>query len=138
MENAQTFSYQLQIKEQHLDSFGHVNNAVYLELYEEARWDFITQNGFGLKHIQETQKGPVVLEVNVKYKRELKNRETITITSKTVEIKGKIMNLYQEIIKQDGKVASVATFTVGFMDLRERALINPDPSWLKAIGIGSI
>jgi len=29
------YEYQKEILEQHLDTFGHVNNAVYLSLYEE-------------------------------------------------------------------------------------------------------
>lgn len=135
MEN-KIYTYEVQIKECHLDSFGHVNNAVYLELYEEARWDFITKNGYGLEQIKATNKGPVILEVNVKYKRELKNRETIVIKSRTSEIRGKIMTLSQEMVKVDGKVASEAQFVVGFFDLKERALISPGPEWLKAIGVG--
>ncbi len=30
--------YHLLILEKHLDTFGHVNNASYLEILEEARW----------------------------------------------------------------------------------------------------
>ena len=29
----------------HTDSFGHVNNAKYLELLEEARWRYAEDNG---------------------------------------------------------------------------------------------
>ena len=135
MNNAHVFTYEIQIKEHHLDSFGHVNNAVYLELYEEARWDFITKNGFGLDVIKETQKGPVILEANVKYKREIKNREVIQIQSKAIEVRGKIMSLSQEMINAEGKVASSAIFQIGFMDLKLRALIPPGEDWLRAIGI---
>ncbi len=42
-------SYDVLILESHLDTFGHVNNAAYLTLFEESRWDFITKNGYGLK-----------------------------------------------------------------------------------------
>ena len=59
------FEYQTQIIESHLDSFEHVNNAVYLELYEEARWDFITTGGFGLSRIKEEGIGPVILDLQV-------------------------------------------------------------------------
>ena len=45
------FSYPLIIKEMDLDTFGHVNNARYLTLFEDARWDLITKNGYGLKKI---------------------------------------------------------------------------------------
>jgi acyl-CoA thioester hydrolase len=135
MNNAHLFTYEIQIKEHHLDSFGHVNNAVYLQLYEEARWDFITKNGYGLEVVKETQKGPVILEANVKYKREIKNREVIKIQSKALEVRGKMMTLSQEMIKSDGKVASIAIFQVGFMDLKLRALISPNEQWLKALGV---
>ncbi len=45
------------IREQHLDTFGHVNNARYLELFEQARWDFITDNGFGLEQVKASGTG---------------------------------------------------------------------------------
>ena len=79
------FEYKIQILEHHLDSFGHVNNAKYLELYEQARWDFITKNGYGIDKIIQEKKGPVILDVNCRFKSEILNRETITIKSETVE-----------------------------------------------------
>lgn len=129
------FEYVFQVKEAHLDTFGHVNNATYLQLYEEARWDFITANGFGLERIRRELMGPVILEANVKFKRELINRESITIVSRSSEVvAGKIMTITQEMRKADGKVASEALFTVGFMDLKQRKLVAPPDDWLKACG----
>src|SRR5690606_41681750 len=99
------FEYELLIREAHLDSFGHVNNAAYVMLYEEARWDFITKNGFGLDYIQEHQVGPVILDLSVRFKRELKNREKIRITSVTSEIiSSKIMVLEQVIYNRENKI----------------------------------
>jgi YbgC/YbaW family acyl-CoA thioester hydrolase len=136
MSENQKFEYEVLIQEFHLDSFGHVNNAVYVELYEEARWDFITKNGFGLDYIQKHQVGPVILDLQVRFKRELKNREKIKIVSVTKEIVSpKIMVLEQHMLKPDGKVASEAIFTVGFFDMKERKLINASPEWLKSIGV---
>lgn len=130
------FEYEIVIKESHLDSFGHVNNAVYVQLYEEARWDFITKNGFGLDVIQRNQVGPVLLDLQVRFKREIKNREVIKIQSQTREIiNAKMMVLEQKMIKSDGKIASDAVFTVGFFDMKSRKLIDADPSWLKAVGV---
>lgn len=129
------FSYSVLIMEKHLDSFGHVNNAAYLELYEEARWDFITKHGFGLERIKKEKKGPVVLEANLKFKKELLNREVITIlsTSRSI-IRDKIMTLEQQMIKADGSIASELLLTVGFFDLSSRQLIPPEEGWLKAVG----
>lgn len=136
MKDNLVFEYEVLIREMHLDSFGHVNNAAYVMLYEEARWDFITKNGFGLDYIQEKQAGPVILDLSVRFKRELKNREKIIIKSKTIEIVSpKIMVLEQVMLKDDGKVASEAKFTVGFFDMKERKLVNASPEWLKACGV---
>ncbi len=132
--SSQVFEYKKQILEHHLDTFGHVNNATYLELYEEARWDFISEHGYGLKEIIERKQGPIILEVNCKFRRELVNRETITIVSKTQAIKGKIMTIFQQMIKDNGDIASEATFTIGFMDLAARKLIVPPKSWMDATG----
>lgn len=131
-----SFEYHVLIRENYLDSFGHVNNASYLIMYEEARWDFITKNGFGLEVIQKLQMGPVILDLKLRFKRELKNREEIKILTRPLEIVSpKILILEQSMIKMDGKIASDAQFTIGFFDMRERKLINASPEWLKAIGI---
>jgi acyl-CoA thioester hydrolase len=129
------FEYELLIKENHLDSFGHVNNATYLALYEEARWDFIHKSNYGIDKILKSQKGPVLLEVNLKFKRELKNREVIKIITDNQWIKGKIMGLRQRMLNSEGKVCSEAEFVIGFMDLKERKLVVPNDEWLIACGL---
>lgn len=124
------------IKESHLDSFGHVNNAAYLQLYEEARWDFITAHGFGLDVILKEKTGPVILDLQVRFKREIKNREGILIQSQSKElVSSKIMILEQKMINAEGKIASEALFTVGFFDMKERKLIEAPQKWLEAVGI---
>lgn len=129
------FEYSIQIKEFHLDTFGHVNNAIYMALYEEARWDFITKHGYGLEKIQQERKGPVILESTIRFRRELINREIITIISEPVDPeKSKIMTINQKMLKADGSVASDAIFTVGFMDLDQRKLISAPDDWRKACG----
>jgi acyl-CoA thioester hydrolase len=131
------YEYELTILEQHLDTFGHVNNAVYLVLYEEARWDFITKNGLGLKQIQETKIGPVLLDLNLTFKSELNNREKIKIVSQArSEMRNKyVMFLDQKILKEDGRVASTLTLSVGLMDLNQRKLISPTREWFLALGL---
>lgn len=136
MSDFKNFEYKIQILEHHLDTFGHVNNAKYLELYEEARWDFISKNGYGLDKIISEKKGPVILDVNLRFKKELVNREVITIVSESLEVKSKISRMSQKMVKEDGTVASKAIFTFGFMDLEKRKLIDPPNAWLNAIGCG--
>ncbi|EQC48165.1 acyl-CoA thioester hydrolase, YbgC/YbaW family [Bacteriovorax sp. BSW11_IV] len=128
--------YDLKIVEKHLDTFGHVNNATYLELYEEARWDLIDCHNYGLKHIQESGQGPVILRIDITFKAELKNRELIKIETYVKEVKNAlVMTLEQKMIKADGTIASTATFDVGLFDLHKRKLIPPTKDWLHAIGV---
>lgn len=125
--------YHTQIRERHLDTFGHVNNAQYLVLFEEARWEMITSRGYGLKQIHETKIGTVILSCSVKFKRELSLRDQITIQTEFVSIEKKIGTLRHVILKSDGKVAAEAEFQMGCFDLRERKLIQPTERWLHAV-----
>lgn len=127
--------YKILIRESHLDTFGHMNNATYLALYEEARWERITGNGYGAKEIMASKKGPVILEANVKFLKELRLREEITITTEMLDYPGKVGQLKQQMLNNKGEVCSEAVFTFGLFDLKERKLIPPTPEWLKALGI---
>ena len=82
--------------------------------------------------------GPIVLDLTCRFKRELINREWIQITSKTIEVKRKIMRMQQCILKEDGSVSSEAEFTLGFMDLKLRKMIEPPIEWLNALGIDKL
>lgn len=132
--NAKKFSYPRTIKETHLDTFGHVNNAAYLVLFEEARWELITKNGYGLKKIQETGFGPVILEIKIAFLKELRLREQITIETQMISYEKKIGKLAQQMIRDD-QVCCSAEFVIGFFNLRERQLILPTAEWLAAVGI---
>jgi YbgC/YbaW family acyl-CoA thioester hydrolase len=126
--------YELTILERHLDTFGHVNNATYLELLEEARWDWITQGGYGLEVIRSTGQGPTILQCSLRFVRELLNREPIAIESSVVSYRGKVGTVAQRILKA-GSVACEAEFAVGLFDVRARKLINPTERWLAAFGL---
>jgi YbgC/YbaW family acyl-CoA thioester hydrolase len=128
-------SYKMLIRETHLDSYGHVNNATYMTMYEEARWEFITVRGYGYQKVHESGQGPIVLEVNLKFLKELRLREEITITSEMIEYPSRIGKLKQQILKPDGSVASEAIFTMGLFDLKARKMILPTPEWKSAVGL---
>lgn len=125
--------HEIFIQESHLDTFGHVNNATYLVLFEEARWDLITAAGLGLTQIRESRVGPVILEVNVKYRREVLNRETITIVSEVVGESGLTFQLLQRAMKADGRLACEALFVMAVWDLDARKLVPPPPAWRRLI-----
>jgi len=127
------FKMELIVQETQLDVFGHVNNAKYLEILEEVRWESIVQNGFDLRHIQKSQTGPVILECKLKFRRELTARDRIVVTLELVQYEGLVGVLRQQILKSDGEVSCEAEFKFGLFDLRARKLIPATPEWRKAL-----
>lgn len=129
------YSYPLVIRESHLDTFGHVNNATYLSIFEEARWEIVTSQGYGLDKIKEVQQGPVILEIQIKFLKELRLRTQATIKTQILSYTDKVSKLKQWIEDPSGKIYVEAEFTVGLFDLKTRKLVAPTPAWLSALGI---
>lgn len=127
--------YHVMIRELHLDFMGHVNNATYLELFEEARWQVIFERGYGLADIKRLGQGPVILEVNLKYLKEITLRDKIRITVELLDYEGKIGHLKQCMIKENGECAAEAIFKFGLFDLNSRKLIMPTPEWRHALAM---
>ena len=130
--------FRLKIIETHLDFLGHVNNATYLQLFEEARWDYINQQGFGVDKIQSTQTGPVILSVEMKFLKELRLREDVSIWTEFLSYEGKIGKMRQTLVKADGAISCDALFTFGLFDLRERKLLVPTQEWMRVCGYESV
>ncbi|OGT51872.1 MAG: thioesterase [Gammaproteobacteria bacterium RIFCSPHIGHO2_12_FULL_42_13] len=128
------FTYEVTIQKTHLDMFNHVNNAVYLNLFEEARWDLITKGGYGIERIKATGLGPTILEIKLSFLKELHLHDRITIETKMLFYKNKIGKLAQRMLR-NGEECCLAEFTIGLFDLQKRKLVLPTPAWLKAIGI---
>jgi len=127
------------IYETWLDSFGHVNHAKYLELFEQARWDWLSAYAISTETIQSSGIGPVVLEVNVRYLRELKAREHIRITTELVEFQKKTFKIAQHMHRiEDGVLASELHLTGGILDLKARKLIVPPQEWHRALGLDPV
>ena len=131
----QRHQYRLLVLEKHLDTFGHVNNATYLELFEEARWDWLEGNDYGLDTIRKTGRGPTILEIVLRFKRELKNRQAIVIESTVTSYQGKVGHMTQRIVDDAGQVYCEAQFVIGLFDLSARRLIPPTADWLRGIGV---
>lgn len=127
--------YAFLVKECHLDTFGHVNHAVYLTLYEEARWDLITANGYGLKEIIEEHLGPVILEARVKYRKELRLREKVTVRTELLSYRKLLATVRQEMRNAGGELCSEAEFVFALFDTVQRKLVAPTERWLKALGV---
>lgn len=131
------FTYRVTIQETHLDVFGHVNNAAYLVLFEQARWDLLTKTGFGLKKIQESKFGPTLLELKISFLCELYARDQIVIESMMRSYDGKVGALIQTMLRND-EVCCKAEMLVGLFDMTARKLVLPTDEWMRALGLSPL
>lgn len=123
------------IREHHLDGFGHVNNATYLQLFEEARWEVISQGGYSWSDVQKEKKGPVILELSAQFKKELRVREKIRIETQCVSYERVVAELEQKIWNEANELCTVARFKFALFDMEKRKLLKPSERWLKALGL---
>ena len=79
-----------------LDSYGHVNNAVYLQYYEQARWEMMKNLGF-LDLLKDSGISVVVVESFVRYMRELCMFDELVVESR-FEADSPYLIFYQKII----------------------------------------
>ncbi|MCR5021334.1 thioesterase family protein [Ruminococcus sp.] len=88
--------YNLTVRGYELDSFGHVNNAVYLQYAEAALWNF-----FKINHLMEYTLDmgifPVLMECSQRYIHELKLLDEVRIESEFTA-KGEMMIYKHNII----------------------------------------
>lgn len=131
----QKHQYPVLIRENHLDTFGHVNNATYLQLFEEARWQLVTENSYGLDKIKETGLGPTILEVTIRFIREITLRQRIVIETELADYERKVGTIKQAMVNEAGEICCTADFKFGLFDLRTRKLVGPTQDWAKALGI---
>ena len=96
--------YNLTVRGYELDSFGHVNNAVYLQYAEAALWNFFRINKL-MEYTLDRGIFPVVMESSQRYIHELKLLDEVRIESEFTA-KGGMMICKHKIINNATGVLS--------------------------------
>ncbi|MDE7364008.1 MAG: acyl-CoA thioesterase [Ruminococcus sp.] len=100
--------YNLTVRGYELDSFGHVNNAVYLQYAESAKWDFFYKSGC-IEQMKKLDLFPVVLENNIRYMHELRLMDEVEIETEFTCSVGIIR--FRHIIKNTATNQTVCRIT---------------------------
>ena len=107
----------IKVRGYHCDFYGHVNNARYLELLEEARWQFL-EDGLDLAYWKERNMGFVVASVTINYRRPAGLGTVLDIHSEMTRLGGKSGIIHQEVVNADtGKTVADADITFVVIDL---------------------
>jgi acyl-CoA thioester hydrolase len=75
------FEYYFTVRGYELDSFGHVNNAVYLNYIEQAKWEILYKTGT-FSYFWENDIIPAIIEINIRFIREVRIFDEMVIKSK--------------------------------------------------------
>lgn len=118
-----SFSVPVTVRGYELDTQGHLNQAVYLQYSEHARWELMRAGGLPQEKLLASGIGPVVLEITVKYLRELRGGDEVDVSCEFVWSEGKTFQVKQEIRKADGTLAAEITGVGGMLDLEARRLV---------------
>ncbi|WP_326665279.1 acyl-CoA thioesterase [Streptomyces sp. NBC_00385] len=128
-----TFFVDVTVRGYELDTQGHLNQAVYLQYAEHARWELLRAAGLPQEKLLADGVGPVALEVTVKFRRELRGGERVRVSCRFDYGQGKTFTIAQQILKEDGTVAAEITGVAGILDLTTRRLVADPGGRLAAL-----
>ncbi|MBN2722816.1 MAG: acyl-CoA thioesterase [Deltaproteobacteria bacterium] len=118
--------YSTSVKSTHLDMFGHVNNSVYLEYFEWARWDWANKNNSGFEDFLKAGIGVAAVRVEIDYLHELNHYDEVIIST-FCSRKGKKSFTFTQKMMTGNNMCAIAHTTLVFINIHTRKAIDiPD------------
>jgi acyl-CoA thioester hydrolase len=127
------FRVRIAVRGYEVDPRGHVNQAVYLQYAEHARWECLRAAGISYDALMATGVGPAALENTIRYRAELRADDELDVTCEFQWGNGKTFRIRQDFIRADGRLAAELTGTGGMLDLARRRLIDDPAGHFRAI-----
>ncbi|MFJ1968614.1 acyl-CoA thioesterase [Streptomyces sp. NPDC087903] len=120
---SEPFSVRITVRGYETDVQGHLNQSVYINYAEHARWSLLQAAGISQAALAGKGVGPVALETTIRYRRELLAGDEVDVNCVFVWGGGKTFRIEQTIRRTDGTVAAELTSVGGLLDLGERRLL---------------
>ena len=118
----------VRVRNYHLDGYGHVNNARYLEFLEEARWAFFEEHGL-LSEIDGLML--VVVRTDIRYRRAAVEGDILRFEGRLKELTSRHIILTQNIVLPSGKNAVEAESTLMVVSAESgRSISIPEPLFI--------
>ena len=115
------YTSEIKVRGYHADFYGHVNNARYLEFFEEDRWAKL-ESVIDLKKLAKKGYVFLVVNINVNYRKAVPVGETLLVSTGLEKIGNKSVALRQEIVfKETKEVAADAIVTFVIRDASGKA-----------------
>lgn len=95
MQENRVYQYFFTVRGYEIDSFQHVNNAVYIHYLEQARWELLKETET-LPYLEANRIIPAVIETHIRYIREAKRFDELVVKSSIV-MEAPYVVFYQDI-----------------------------------------
>ena len=109
----------IKVRGYHIDLYGHVNNALYLEFLEEARWHFLEQQ-VEIDYLMKSGLGMAVVNININFRRGAFMGEELEVLTEMVKVGNKSALIQQKIVLK-GTDTLIADADVTFVVTDQKA-----------------
>ncbi|MCO7245125.1 MULTISPECIES: thioesterase family protein [unclassified Halomonas] len=109
---------QLRVRGYHLDGYGHVNNARYLEFMEEGRWAFFDEHPALMNELHAAGRAFVVVNLNIDYRAAAVQGDDLVVMTGIVDVGDRSAVCHHQIRRKDGRVVAQADLTFVLLDVR--------------------
>ncbi len=108
----------LRVRGYHLDGYGHVNNARYLEFLEEGRWGYFDDRPGLARRLSRGDVAFVAVNLNIDYRAAAVAGDDLEIRTRLSSLGGRSARMSQEILRvRDNVPVSAATVTFVLLDV---------------------
>lgn len=108
----------MRVRGYHLDGYGHVNNARYLEFMEEGRWAFFDEHPSLIKQLHQAGYAFVVVNLNIDYRAAAVQNDDLRVLTGIVDVGERSALCHHRILRKDGTLVAQADLTFVLLDMK--------------------
>jgi acyl-CoA thioester hydrolase len=127
------FRVRIAVRGYELDLQGHVNQAVYLQYAEHARWECLRAAGITPDTLLAAGIGPAALENTIRYRAELRGADQVDVSCQFSWSSSRTFRVAQDFHRPDGTLVAELVGVAGILDLAERRLVTDPAQRLRAL-----
>ena len=117
----------LKVRGYHLDGYGHVNHARYLEFMEEGRWDYFDRHPALMSRLATGDIAFVAVNLNVDYREAAVTGDRLEVATRLSVLGGRSAKMHHEILRQrDGATVVRAELTFVLLDVASNKAMTID------------
>ncbi len=96
----------IRVRFHELDPYGHVNHAVYLSYFEQARVELLDEIGFGLTRLRDMGYNLLVVDVRVRFLAPARSGDVLEIASSVTDLRPASSRWAQTMRRGDDVIAT--------------------------------